>query len=172
MLPPDFGANLRYRPSPRAGPKSAVVLLCYSPTNCANGSTVSSKPPRVIRDRASTLRNTPAVTPAQTEQGLIIIVNGVVSTYPLPPQGVVTLGRARESDIQIIDPSVSRVHARIRVGHSITIEDAGSANGTRLRGELLAADQPVELPPGESVELGSAIVMLQRRQLPTREWRI
>jgi DNA-binding NtrC family response regulator len=132
-----------------------------------------SKQPRVIRDRASTLRNTPAVSPAQTEQGLIIIVNGVVSTYALPAQGAVTLGRARESDIQIIDPSVSRVHARIHVEPAmVTIEDAGSANGTRVRGELLGSGQRVEFNAGESVELGSAIVMLQRRQMPTREWRI
>ena len=124
---------------------------------CATRGSVS-KQPRVIRDRASTLRNTPAVSPAQTEQGLIVIVNGVVSTYPLPTSGVVSLGRARESDIQIIDPSVSRQHARVHVhaGLPVMVEDAGSANGTRVRGELLSAGQKVELPVGESVELGSA----------------
>jgi two-component system, NtrC family, response regulator AtoC len=132
-----------------------------------------SKQPRVIRDRASTLRNTPAVSPAQTEQGLIVIVNGVVSTHPLPQQGMVTLGRARECEIQIVDPSVSRLHARVKVsGGAVSIEDAGSANGTRIRGELLPAGESVALPAGESVELGSAIVMLQRRQMATREWRI
>jgi two-component system response regulator AtoC len=131
-----------------------------------------SKPPRVIRDRASTLRNTPAVSPTQSEQGLIIIVNGVVSTHALPAAGVVSLGRARESDIQIIDPSVSRLHARLHLGPTVVIEDMGSANGTRVRGELLSSGQRVELPAGESIELGSAIVMLQRRQMATREWRI
>src|SRR4051794_38899288 len=34
---------------------------------CANGCTVS-KQPRVIRDRASTLRNQPAVSPAQVDR--------------------------------------------------------------------------------------------------------
>jgi hypothetical protein len=61
---------------------------------------------RVIRDRTSTLRNTPVVSPGQVDQGLIVIVNGVVSTHGLPAVGSVTLGRARENDIQIIDPSV------------------------------------------------------------------
>jgi DNA-binding NtrC family response regulator len=144
-----------------------------------------SKRPRAIRDRASTLRNQPAVNPPVTEtqgaergaeqageQGLILIVNGVVSTHPLPRQGTVTLGRARECDIQIIDPSVSREHARLRVGVPITIEDLGSANGTRIRGDAIASELPVALPQGEAVELGGAIVMLQRRQLATREWRI
>src|SRR5262249_54480654 len=102
----------------------------------------------------------------------IVIVNGVVSTHSLPPAGSVTLGRARESDIQIIDPSVSRVHARISIGRTVTIEDLGSANGTRVRGAMLVAGQPVELPAGESIELGGAILMLQRRSMLTREWRI
>jgi DNA-binding NtrC family response regulator len=112
------------------------------------------------------------VTPNQVEQGLIVIVNGVVSTHSLPPSGAVTLGRARESDLQIIDPSVSRVHARIVLGTPVTIEDLGSANGTRVRGSLLSQGQAVELPAGESIELGGAIVMLQRRSMLTREWRI
>jgi two-component system response regulator AtoC len=126
----------------------------------------------VIRDRASTLRNTPAVTPNQIDHGLIVIVNGVVSTHSLPTTGAVTLGRARESDIQIIDPSVSRAHARIQMGVQVMIEDLGSANGTRVRGALLGQGQPVELPAGESIELGGAVVMLQRRAMLTREWRI
>ncbi len=106
------------------------------------------------------------------EQGLIVIVNGVVSTHSLPATGSVTLGRARECDIQIIDPSVSRSHARIYLGGKVMIEDLGSANGTRVRGELLQGGQQQELPAGESIELGGAIVMLQRRSMLTREWRI
>jgi two-component system, NtrC family, response regulator AtoC len=131
-----------------------------------------SKQQRVIRDRASTLRNTPVVTPGQVDQGLIVIVNGVVSTHALPATGSVTLGRARENDIQIIDPSVSRAHARIHLTSPVMIEDLGSANGTRVRGDVVEQSQRVELPVGESIELGSAIVMLQRRPMPTREWRI
>jgi hypothetical protein len=128
--------------------------------------------PRAIRDRASTLRDTPAVNVAPLDQALVVVVNGVVSTHPLPALGMLTLGRARECDIQIVDPSVSRNHARIRVGSVITIEDLKSANGTRLRGEPLLPGKPVAFTPGESVELGSAIVMLRRRAAPTREWRI
>jgi transcriptional regulator with GAF, ATPase, and Fis domain len=133
---------------------------------------VTKPTPRAIRDRASTLRDTPAVNVAPLDQALVVVVNGVVSTHPLPALGMLTLGRARECDIQIVDPSVSRNHARIRVGSVITIEDLKSANGTRLRGEPLLPGKPVAFTPGESVELGSAIVMLRRRAAPTREWRI
>jgi DNA-binding NtrC family response regulator len=123
-------------------------------------------------DRSSTLRNAPAVTPGQLDHGLIVIVSGVVSTHALPKQGAVDLGRAKECDVQVIDPSVSRTHARLHIGLPMRIEDLGSANGTRVRGELIAPGSRVDLAPGESIELGSALVMLQRRPMPTREWRI
>ena len=130
------------------------------------------KPPRVIRDRASTLRSTPAVVPSQVEQGLIVIVSGVISTHPLPIDGSITIGRARENDIQIVDPSVSRVHARVHLTQPVTIEDLGSANGTRIHGKELVPGERIALPVGESIELGTATVLLQRRPMPTREWRI
>ena len=76
-------------------------------------------------DRSSTLRNAPAVTPGQLDHGLIVIVSGVVSTHALPKQGVVNLGRAKECDVQVIDPSVSRNHARLHVGLPIA-RDLGS----------------------------------------------
>ena len=136
------------------------------------GLSVTKPTPRAVRDRASTLRDTPAVNIAPLDQALVVVVNGVVSTYPLPSVGMLTLGRARECDIQIVDPSVSRNHARIRVGSVVTIEDLKSANGTRLRGEPLLPGKPAAFTPGESVELGSAIVMMRRRAAPTREWRI
>lgn len=114
----------------------------------------------------------PAVAPVPIEQGLIVIVNGVISTHPLPSSGSVTLGRARENEIQIVDPSVSRAHARVYVEQPVMIEDLGSANGTRLHGELVAPGQRFVLPLGESIELGGATVLLQRRPMRTREWRI
>jgi two-component system, NtrC family, response regulator AtoC len=129
--------------------------------------------PRAMRDRASTLRNTPAVNPPKGKHGLLVIVHGVVSTHTLPEVGEVRIGRARENDIQIIDASVSRVHAIIRVDASgATIEDMGSANGTRVRGEAIEAGKPVAVALGEVMDLGSAMVMVQQRPVATREWRI
>ncbi len=125
-----------------------------------------------MRDRASTLRNTPAVTGTKGKYGLLVIVNGVVSTRPLPETGELSIGRARENEIQIVDASVSRVHAMLRIGDTVTIEDMGSANGTRVRGALIEPARPVEVALGEVMDLGSAMVMVQQRPLATREWRI
>ncbi|HEX7481503.1 MAG TPA: sigma 54-interacting transcriptional regulator [Polyangiales bacterium] len=104
--------------------------------------------------------------------GLLVIVNGVVSTRSLPETGELTIGRARENDVQIVDASVSRTHAMLRIGDKVTIEDMGSANGTRVRGALIPAAQPVEVALGEVMDLGSAMVMVQQRPMATREWRI
>ena len=128
--------------------------------------------PRAMRDRASTLRNTPAVNPAKGKHGLLVIVNGVVATHTLPELGEVKIGRARENDVQIIDASVSRVHAILRVGDSLTIEDVGSANGTRVRGAIIDPSIPVPVVLGEVMDLGSAMIMVQQRPIATREWRI
>ena len=128
--------------------------------------------PRAMRDRASTLRNTPAVNPAKGKHGLLVIVNGVVATHTLPETGEVKIGRARENDIQIIDASVSRVHAILRIGEALTIEDVGSANGTRVRGAIIDPNIPVPVVLGEVMDLGSAMVMVQQRPIATREWRI
>lgn len=127
---------------------------------------------RSARDRAATLRNTPAVNVSSGQYGLLVVVNGVVTTHTLPETGDVVIGRARESDIQIVDASVSRSHARLRLGFPMTIEDMGSANGTRVRGELLPPNQAVSIPVGEAMEMGGAMVMVQQRPAATREWRI
>jgi transcriptional regulator with GAF, ATPase, and Fis domain len=126
-----------------------------------------------MRDRASTLRNTPAVNPPKGKHGLLVIVNGVVATHTLPEAGEVRIGRARENDIQIIDASVSRVHAIIRIQETgVSIEDQGSANGTRVRGAVIESGKPVPVVLGEVMDLGSAMVMVQQRPIATREWRI
>ncbi|MDD9944136.1 MAG: sigma 54-interacting transcriptional regulator [Myxococcales bacterium] len=127
---------------------------------------------RAVRDTSATLRNTPAVTPSTGAYGMLAIVNGVVTTHALPESGTVTIGRARESDIQVVDASVSRLHARLNLTSPITLEDLGSANGTRVRGQLIEANKPVALPLGESMELGAAMIMVQQRPVATREWRI
>ncbi|MET0389960.1 MAG: sigma 54-interacting transcriptional regulator [Polyangiales bacterium] len=114
------------------------------------------------------------MTPVKGKHGVLVIVNGVVSTHTLPEVGEVRIGRARENEIQIIDASVSRVHAIIRVepDGTATIEDMGSANGTRVRGAPLEAHKPVPIALGEVMDLGAALVMVQQRPIATREWRI
>jgi predicted component of type VI protein secretion system len=78
--------------------------------------------------------------------------------YPMPDQIVV--GRGTACDWQIDDASLSRKHAQFRWnGRELTVEDLGSANGTRVGGRPARTATPV--PPGESVQLGTVIVTFE-----------
>ncbi len=104
---------------------------------------------------------------------LRVIGDGVFGTHPLPAGGEIVLGRAEGSDVRIDHPSISRRHARLRLGSPITVEDLGSVNGTRVGDETLAANRPREINPGEIVELGSVMVVVQRgleAGRPRRVW--
>jgi transcriptional regulator with GAF, ATPase, and Fis domain len=73
-----------------------------------------------------------------------------------------TLGRARDCDVVIVDDSVSRRHATIRLSPEMVIEDLGSRNGTTVMGRRLAAHEVAPITLGAVIELGSAAVVLRR----------
>src|SRR5262245_51998808 len=54
----------------------------------------------------------------------------------------VTIGRTRQTDFVLEDPSVSRIHATIRLTHDgYVIEDNGSMHGTRVNGKPVTSQQ-------------------------------
>jgi DNA-binding winged helix-turn-helix (wHTH) protein len=67
--------------------------------------------------------------------------------------GINVVGRDRDADVRIDDPSVSRRHARIVVdGDTAGVEDLESKNGTRVGG--VAVSQHVRLATGDVVTFG------------------
>lgn len=69
----------------------------------------------------------------------------------------IRIGRGRECELRLDDASenlVSRVHAELTVGPSgaLTLDDAGSANGTFVNDERVTAPMPVRL--GDRITLG------------------
>ena len=94
---------------------------------------------------------------------LLVIAGDRVGSHSLPDNGEFKIGRGDEVDLRIDDPSVSRVHACLyfEKGRGVTISDAGSSNGTRVRGKRLQANQRVTVPPGETFEVGNALLMIQ-----------
>ena len=72
---------------------------------------------------------------------------------------IVTLGRARESDVVIPDRSVSRRHALLkRDGDRFLVLDAGSSNGTSINGRNVLtrlAGPPSPLAQGDTLRVGS-----------------
>ena len=78
--------------------------------------------------------------------------------------GPVLVGRAQECDVHVDEASVSRRHVIIHPGTGSApaqVEDLGSANGTRVGGRRLAAKECVALVPGDLVEIGKAILVVQ-----------
>jgi len=94
---------------------------------------------------------------------MLVIAGDRVSTHPLPDAGKIRIGRGEDVELRIDDPSVSREHAHVffEKGRPIQISDAGSSNGTRVRGKPVTAGQKVPITPGETFEIGSALLMIQ-----------
>jgi DNA-binding NtrC family response regulator len=92
---------------------------------------------------------------------LRLVGDSFVSTHPLPSEGALRIGRSAEADLRVQDPSVSRLHAIIHLGSPIRIEDLGSANGTRLGARVLRPNEPVEVMPGQLIEIGSVSAIVQ-----------
>ncbi|HEY4013455.1 MAG TPA: FHA domain-containing protein [Polyangiaceae bacterium] len=68
---------------------------------------------------------------------------------------VVTIGRTPDNQIVVNHPQVSSKHAHIvKSGEQLFLEDRGSANGTFVRGQRLAAGQRVPVQSGEKVFIG------------------
>src|SRR6185503_1286374 len=92
--------------------------------------------------------------------------------------GRACIGRATENDVVLDDPQVSRHHAELRVGSEVSVLDLGSANGTRVlrrgRGKVdleestlsigagqSVSDVPVPLQPGDEVQIGSTLLVVE-----------
>jgi pSer/pThr/pTyr-binding forkhead associated (FHA) protein len=68
------------------------------------------------------------------------------------------IGRSPRAAINLSDPTVSRVHARIeRRGVDVFVEDLGSRNGTLLNGTSLVRETLIH--PGDRVRIGSTDVL-------------
>lgn len=78
-----------------------------------------------------------------------------------PWRGRVSLGRARNNDLVINAPSVSKLHAHFMIEDdaSVRLTDAGSHNGTTVNGKRLAADKPQVLADGDQLVFGDVVAI-------------
>jgi pSer/pThr/pTyr-binding forkhead associated (FHA) protein len=74
--------------------------------------------------------------------------------------GGLSIGRSKESDVQIDDRYASGIHARVFArGGRYFVEDMGSTNGTLLNGATLKGE--AELIDGDSVRIGDTEFRLE-----------
>jgi transcriptional regulator with AAA-type ATPase domain len=92
---------------------------------------------------------------------VLLLLEGGVSTFELRPGATLTVGRAKECNIRIDHPSVSRRHARLYVGPPLEVEDLGSSNGTRLSGRRLMRGEREVVRHGALIEIGLGTIVVQ-----------
>jgi hypothetical protein len=72
----------------------------------------------------------------------------------------VVLGRSKDSDIQLVDPNVSRHHAEVRQeGTAYWLVDLDSTNGIEVNGQRL---KRAKLEDGDKIVLGSTELVFER----------
>jgi len=107
-------------------------------------------------------------------QGLFLTILGQeqYAAHPLPDSGEVVIGRSDRCDVCVPDASMSRQHARLRIGPVLTVEDLGSSNGVVVRDQRLASGASVEVTTNEIITLGSVSLVIQQRASRIRVRRI
>jgi two-component system response regulator AtoC len=104
---------------------------------------------------------------------VLVISPETFGAVPLPERGSVLVGRSAKAEVLIEDPLASRQHARLSLGDALSIEDLGSANGTRVRDAIIEAKTPVQVAPGDPIGIGSTFLIVQRSRWspgPRRLW--
>lgn len=76
-------------------------------------------------------------------------------------QGTTVIGRLPSSDLVLIDPSVSRQHASLRVaGAECRLRDAGSRFGTFVDDDAVRVE--IDIRPGATITLGQVSLVLEQ----------
>jgi two-component system response regulator AtoC len=98
---------------------------------------------------------------------LLVVSRDSYTTYNLPASGTLTIGRGESNAVRVDDPLASRAHARLHVhvegGDGMFLEDLGSVNGTRVKDHPLARGQKVAVTAGETIQIGSSVLIVQNR---------
>jgi DNA-binding NtrC family response regulator len=105
---------------------------------------------------------TPLPPAAGTTLVLVTVAGDQATTHRLPGRGEVVIGRSRECDVRIDEPSLSRRHARIVIGDEIAVEDLETLNGTKVRGRALKPGERATVAIGEAIDVGKVLVVVQR----------
>jgi FHA domain len=90
------------------------------------------------------------------------LVHEIVKAEGNPYPDRISIGRARNCDVVLRHPSVSKLHAHFlpRPEGQIDIADVGSQVGTRVNGHMLEPNQPARLGPGFILSIGRVIARI------------
>ena len=90
---------------------------------------------------------------SSSRASLRVVSGGAMANKEFTVGGEATLGRGQGCQVQLNDPMVSQLHARLfRSDRGLNIEDLGSTNGTFVNGRK--AGGPTRLKKGDRVRVG------------------
>ena len=98
---------------------------------------------------------------------LFVVTNdGQISNFPILKDKMI-IGRSQDSDLPLVDNTVSRQHAEIiKVKKGYFLNDLGSYNGTKVNGKPI---QSVYLKPGDKIQIGlTKLTLLLNAQTPDK----
>ena len=78
-------------------------------------------------------------------------------SFELTPGGRrINIGRAKDNELQIDHPSVSKIHAaaRLNADGTLVVADTGSTNGTSINGHKIAYGEARNVESGDTVRFG------------------
>jgi hypothetical protein len=128
-----------------------------SPTEAAAVSVVLHPDPRVVAGSVS-IEAVLDAPPPRPPSYVLEVESGPQFGCRFPVRREVTIGRSEENDVVLTDPQVSRRHARIVLEDGrVTIEDAGSLNGTYVNGERAGR---ARLAPNDAIVIGDTKLRL------------
>jgi pSer/pThr/pTyr-binding forkhead associated (FHA) protein len=88
---------------------------------------------------------------------------GPIAGRRFPLVSTLTVGRRDTNDISILRQNVSGSHARFELRNGVpSVVDVGSRNGTKVNGRALTANEPQTLAPGDLIEIGPCIFIMQQ----------
>ena len=115
----------------------------------------------VASDVTISIPNAPAVTPPKRFH--LRMMKGVPAYGVYFVDKSATIGRSEESDIFLVDPSVSRNHAVLEIsGIAVEVEDLNSTNGTFVNGERITGKRRVV--SGDVLTFGNTQMRLEARE--------
>jgi len=92
-------------------------------------------------------------TVGQQSRGALRVLRGFYEGLEVPiDRDRIVIGRGREADLTVAEPTISRQHAAIEWdGEGFTLRDLGSTNGSRVNGRR---ETRARLSDGDEIELG------------------
>jgi two-component system response regulator AtoC len=94
---------------------------------------------------------------------LVVSARQGVRRIALPDRGGLVIGRDRDCEIVVDDPTMSRRHALLRIDDGASVEDLDSHNGVRIHGRQIPPSTPIEVAIGTAIELGTVLFVLVPR---------